>query len=59
MKKGRTFPTTAAVRYDRGLRKSLKLNPPQPHVAVPQPTDDWPEENDFFLADNYGNWYNK
>lgn len=55
MKKNRTFPTTAAVRYDQGLRRSLALNPPLPHVAVPQPTEDWPEEN-IALLEQFREW---
>lgn len=54
MKKSRTFPTTAA-RYDRALGKSLKLNPPLSHVAVPQFTSRWPEENVAFL-ERYRDW---
>ncbi|MCZ7670527.1 MAG: hypothetical protein M5U34_26945 [Chloroflexi bacterium] len=55
MKKNRTFPTTAAVRYDQGLRRSLALNPPLPHMTVPQPTEDWPEEN-IALLEQYREW---
>ncbi|MCP4425488.1 MAG: hypothetical protein GY803_13425, partial [Chloroflexi bacterium] len=55
MKKSRTFPTTAAARYDRALRKSLKMNPPSPRVAVPQLTNRWPEENVAFL-ERYRDW---
>ncbi|MCP4424835.1 MAG: tyrosine-type recombinase/integrase [Chloroflexi bacterium] len=50
-----TFPTTAAVRYDRALRKSLKMNPPPPHVTVPQFTRHWPEEN-VALLERYRDW---
>lgn len=55
MNDSRVFSTTAARRYDRGLHKSLKLNPPPPHVAVPQPTCCWPEENVAFL-EQYRAW---
>lgn len=55
MNADRTFPTTAAVRYDRALRKSLKLNPLPPGVAAPQFTNQWPEENIVFL-ERYRAW---
>lgn len=55
MSEERTFPTTAAVRYDRALRKSLKLNPPPPEVTVPQFTSCWPAENVAFL-ERYRDW---
>lgn len=55
MSEERIFPTSAAVRYDRALRKSLKLNPPPPEVAVPQPTCVWPAENIVFL-EKYRDW---
>ncbi len=55
MKQNRTFPTTAAVRYDRALHKSLKLNPLPSHVAVPHFTNRWPEENIAFL-EQYREW---
>ncbi|HRQ42668.1 MAG TPA: tyrosine-type recombinase/integrase [Chloroflexota bacterium] len=55
MSESRTFPTTAAVRYDRALHKSLKLNPPPPDVAVPQPTLAWPPEN-VALLERYRVW---
>ncbi len=55
MNDSRVFPTTAARRYDRGLHKSLQINPPPPHVAVPQPTGCWPEENVVFL-EQYRAW---
>ncbi|MCC6607869.1 MAG: tyrosine-type recombinase/integrase [Anaerolineae bacterium] len=45
----RTFPTTAAVRYDRALNKSLKLNPPPPQLVVPHFSSCWPAENVAFL----------
>ncbi len=49
------FPTTAAVRYDRALRKSLQLNPPPPYMAVPQFTRHWPKEN-IALLERYRDW---
>lgn len=55
MNESRTFPTTAAVRYDRALRKSLKLNPPPSEVVVPQFTDQWPAEN-VALLERYRDW---
>lgn len=55
MSEKRTFPTTAAVRYDRALGKSLKLNPLSPGTAVPQPTCVWPAENIVFL-EQYRDW---
>lgn len=55
MSEKRTFPTSSAVRYDRALCKSLKLNPPSPGTAVPQPTCVWPAENIVFL-EQYRNW---
>lgn len=55
MSEDRTFLTSAAVRYDRALRKSLKLNPPSPEVTVPQPTRCWPVENVVFL-EKYRDW---
>lgn len=55
MNETRTFPTTAAVRYDRALHKSLKLNPLPSHVAVPQFTSCWPEEN-VDLLEQYREW---
>ncbi|MCA9961312.1 MAG: tyrosine-type recombinase/integrase [Anaerolineales bacterium] len=51
----RTFPTTAAARYDRALRKSLKLHPPPPETAVPAFTDQWPAEN-VALLEQYRAW---
>jgi site-specific recombinase XerD len=55
MNENRTFATSAAVRYDRALRKSLKLKPPPPHVAAPQPTCAWPPEN-VVLLERYRDW---
>lgn len=55
MSEKRTFPTTAAVRYDRALNKSLKLNPPPPHLVVPHFSSCWPAENVTFL-EQYRDW---
>ena len=55
MNENRTFPTTAALRYDRALHKSLKLNPLPSHVTKPQPTGCWPEEN-IALLERYRDW---
>ena len=55
MKQRRIFPTTAAVRYDRALHKSLKLNPLPSHVTVPQFTNCWPTEN-VDLLEQYRAW---
>ncbi len=55
MSETRTFPTTAAVRYNRALNKSLKLNPPPPHLVVPHFSSHWPVENVAFL-EQYRDW---
>ena len=55
MSSKRTFPTTAAERYDRALAKSLKLNPLSSEVAVPCFTAYWPAENVDFL-EKYREW---
>lgn len=55
MSEKRTFPTTAAVRYDRALNKSLKLNPPPSHLVVPRFSSCWPAENVAFL-EQYRDW---
>ncbi|MEZ4589988.1 MAG: tyrosine-type recombinase/integrase [Chloroflexota bacterium] len=55
MSETRTFPTTAAVRYDRALNKSLKLNPPPSQLVVPQFSSHWPAENVTFLEE-YRDW---
>ncbi len=55
MSNKRAFPTSSAVRYDRALRKSLKLNPPSSGTAIPQPTRCWPAENVVFL-EKYRDW---
>jgi integrase/recombinase XerD len=51
----RTFPTTAAVRYDRALRRGLQLNPLPPECPVPRPTSAWPPEN-VDLLERYRDW---
>ena len=51
----RHFPTSAAVRYDRALKKSLALNPLPPQVVAPQPSGCWPAENVLFL-EQYRAW---
>ena len=55
MSEKRTFPTTAAVRYDRALNKSLKLNPPPPRLAVPHFSSCWPVEN-VTILEQYRDW---
>lgn len=55
MNANRTFPTTAAARYDRALGKSLKLKPLPPQVAAPAFTNHWPGENVAFL-ERYRDW---
>lgn len=55
MSEKRTFPTSAAVRYDRALNKSLKLNPPPSHLVVPHFSSCWPAENVTFL-EQYREW---
>lgn len=55
MSEKRTFPTSAAERYDRALRRSLKLKSLPPHVTPPQPTSCWPEEN-IALLERYRDW---
>jgi site-specific recombinase XerD len=55
MNETRKFPTTAAVRYDRALRKSLKLHPLPVGVAAPQFSGAWPAEN-AALLEKYREW---
>jgi len=55
MNETRTFPTSAVVRYDRALRKSLKMNPLPPKVAAPQFSGEWPAEN-VALLEKYRAW---
>ena len=51
----REFPTTAAERYDRALRKGLALNPLPSGYPVPQPTSSWPDEN-VLLLERFRDW---
>jgi site-specific recombinase XerD len=51
----RIFPTTAAERYDKALRLSLKRHPAPAGLVVPKPTSAWPEENVDFL-ERYRDW---
>ena len=51
----RTFPTSAAERYDRSLRRSLARNSLPQGITVPKPTSAWPEEN-VALLERYREW---
>ena len=55
MSDNRIFSTTAAERYDRALRKSLKMKPVPANIDVPQFTSQWPEEN-VALLESYRDW---
>lgn len=51
----RLFPTSAAARYDKALRKGLALSPVPDGCPEPQPTSTWPAEN-MALLERYRVW---
>ena len=51
----RTFPTTAAARYDKALGRGLALSPVPDGCLTPQPTAVWPPEN-VALLERYRAW---
>ncbi|MFK7803084.1 MAG: tyrosine-type recombinase/integrase [Anaerolineae bacterium] len=51
----RLFATSAVERYDKALRKSLKMNPLPEGMMAPRPSCEWPEEN-VVLLEKYRNW---
>ena len=51
----RTFPTSAAERFDRSLRRSLALNPLPKGITAPKLSCEWPAEN-VSLLEKYRDW---
>ena len=51
----RQFPTSAAERYDRALRRSQALNPLPEELTQPLPSRHWPQEN-VVLLEKYRAW---
>jgi site-specific recombinase XerD len=52
---GYDFPTSAAERYDRALRRGCKLSPVPAGCTAPQPSAAWPLEN-VELLERYRSW---
>ena len=52
---GYDFPTSAAERYDRALKRGRALSPVPPGCPEPLPTTAWPQEN-VVLLERYRAW---